>query len=153
MMPTPLHANLRWPTHRLAYLASTPFIYGMIVPLLMLDLCAEIYQRVCFPLYGLPCIKREEYIRVADRLKLTYLSPIERINCAYCGYGNGVLHYVSAIAAATEQHFCNIRHEDHEKFHPPTHHRTFLPYGDATAYHAVMQRPTSSQASLTLENE
>lgn len=136
-MHTTEHSRTRYQKHPLNYVVSTPFIYSLIVPFLLLDLFATIYHNVCFPLYGLPPIKRNEYIRIADRFRLPYLSPMEKINCAYCGYGNGLLHYVAAIAAATERHFCSIRHEDRAKFHPPVHHRDFVPYGDAAAYDAV----------------
>jgi hypothetical protein len=144
------HSRVRYQKHPLHYIVSAPFIYSLIVPFLLLDLFVTIYHNICFPLYGLPLIKREEYIRVSDRLRLTYLSPIERINCAYCGYGNGLLHYVSAIAAATERHFCNIRHEDRVKFHPPVHHRDFTPYGDAAAYSSATGRKNSNEADEPL---
>jgi hypothetical protein len=39
-----------------------------------------------------------------DRGKLCYLNLLERINCAYCSYGNGLIAYVVEIAARTEQH-------------------------------------------------
>lgn len=134
------HARIRFHEKPLRYIASAPFIYGMFIPLLILDVCAEIYHRVCFPLYGLPLVDRSEYIRIADRLRLAYLTPLERIHCAYCGYGNGLLRYVATIAARTEQHFCSIRHADHGQpdFHAGAHHTHFVPYDDEASYHTAM---------------
>ena len=64
---------------------STPFIWAMIVPAVILDVFLEIYHHICFPLYGIPMVKRSQYIRVTDRAKLPYLKWYEKINCAYCG--------------------------------------------------------------------
>ncbi len=115
------------------YFISMPFIYVMIVPLLILDFFLEIYHRVCFPLYGLEKVSRRNYIMV-DRHKLRYLSFMERFNCAYCGYANGLLHYASIIAARTEKYWCGIKHSSREGFVPPAHHKFFLPYGDENAF-------------------
>jgi hypothetical protein len=45
----------------------------------------------------------------------------------YCGYGNGLLHYASQIAGATETYWCNIHHEQDEGYLAPEHHQHFLP--------------------------
>ncbi|MGP0592949.1 hypothetical protein ACTRXD_10505 [Nitrospira sp. T9] len=71
-------------------LVATPFIYAMIIPLLVFDLCVELYQRVVFPLLGLPLLSRQEYIR-QDRHRLPYLNPFQKAGCLYCGYANGLL--------------------------------------------------------------
>jgi hypothetical protein len=34
---------------KLLHLLTAPFIYGMILPFVVLDLCVTIYQAVCFP--------------------------------------------------------------------------------------------------------
>lgn len=48
--------------HTIRHLLSTPFIWVMIVPVALADLLGEIYHRICFPLYGLPYVKRSQYI-------------------------------------------------------------------------------------------
>ena len=115
------------------HLLSMPFIYVMIVPMVAFDICMEIYHRICFPLYGLRYVTRSEYIRI-DRNKLSYLSWIESLNCAYCGYANGLMHYASAIAGATEKYWCGIKHLEDRGFRPPEHQKDFLAYGDEEAF-------------------
>lgn len=102
----------------------------MIVPLVCTDVLTEIYHRVCFPLYGLKCVNRSRYIKI-DRHRLKYLNPIQKLNCAYCGYANGWLHYASIIAAETERYWCGIQHQANDTFIAPKHHQDFLIYGDA----------------------
>jgi len=88
---------------------TAPFIYGCIIPFVLIDIFISIFQFVAFPIYDVPKVRRGDYI-VFDRGRLCYLNLLERINCAYCSYGNGVLAYVVEIAARTEQHWCPIRH-------------------------------------------
>lgn len=112
---------------------SFPFIYGMIVPLVFLDICLEIYHNIAFRLYGIELIKRRDYVKV-DRHKLRYLHWWEKMNCAYCGYANGLLHYASTIAGRTEKHFCGIKHKKNTSFQEPQHHKDFLPYDSKEAF-------------------
>lgn len=114
-------------------LLSAPFIYGVFFPTLLLDIGIEIYHRVCFPLYGLPYVRRSEYIRF-DRWKLPYLNWIEKINCIYCEYVNGFYAYAVAIAGSTEIYWCGIKHKSGGGFHEPLHQKDFLPYGDEAAF-------------------
>lgn len=120
----------KYPNRLLRHIIGAPFIYMMIVPLVILDLFLEIYHRICFPLYGLEYVKRSKYIKV-DRHRLSYLTGLEKINCAYCGYANGLLHYASVIAGETERYWCGIKHKKRrKKFIPPQHHKDFLSYQD-----------------------
>jgi len=48
---------------------STPFILLMIVPIIFLDICLEIYHQICFRLLKIQIIKRGEYIEI-DRYYL-----------------------------------------------------------------------------------
>ncbi len=113
-------------------LATAPFIYSMIFPLLLLDVFAWTYQLVCFTAYGIPRVRRADYI-IMDRHRLQYLNWIERLNCLYCGYGNGLLAYVQEIAARTEQYWCPIKHAQRLKTVHSRYYQ-FLPYGDAEGY-------------------
>lgn len=108
------------------HIATAPFIYSLIIPFVILDVFLETYHRICFPVYGIPYIKRSAYIRI-DRHKLSFLSPIEKVHCMYCGYCNGLTHYASQIAGASEKYWCGIRHEQKEGFQEPLHHKDFLP--------------------------
>ena len=111
---------------------TCPFIYACIIPFAMLDLFISVYQAVCFPVYGIPKVRRKDYIAI-DRNQLRYLNALEGFNCLYCSYGNGILAYVAEIAGRTEQHWCPIKHARRLQ---ATHDRyaNFLPYGDAQAY-------------------
>jgi hypothetical protein len=111
---------------------TTPLIYVLIVPLLLLDLFVSLYQSICFPIYKVKKIKRSDYI-VIDRHKLGYLNIIEKIGCMYCGYANGLLSYVGEIASMTEQYFCPIKHARRVK-NPHDRYWHFIDYGDANGY-------------------
>jgi hypothetical protein len=113
---------------------SAPVIYLMIVPALLVDACVTLYQYVCFPIYGIPKVKRLEHI-VLDRHYLRYLNVIERLNCDYCSYFNGLSSYISEIGARTEQYWCPIKHAS-GKARPHSRYHHFADYGDAEAYRA-----------------
>ncbi len=115
------------------HLISAPIIYFMIIPLVLFDICLEIYHRICFRLYKISIIDRSKYIKI-DRHKLKYLKWYEKVNCAYCGYANGLMHYASVIAGETEKYWCGIKHAKDPNFIPPIHHKNFIEYGDKDAY-------------------
>ena len=41
---------------------TAPFIYGMIVPLVILDLSFTVFQQLCFRAYGIPRVARGNYL-------------------------------------------------------------------------------------------
>lgn len=115
-----------------AYVLTVPFIYSVLVPFVLLDIFISIYQTVCFPVYGIPKVKRSDYLKL-DRHKLHYLNVIQKINCEYCSYGNGILAYASEIAGRTEWFWCPIKHAKTPKgFHD--HYTDFIDYGDDEDY-------------------
>jgi hypothetical protein len=113
-------------------LLTAPLIYSLVVPIALLDLWISIYQGVCFPIYGIAHVRRSAYI-VIDRQHLAYLNVIEKLNCVYCGYVNGVFAYVREVAGRTEQYWCPIRHARRVKA-PHPHYQDFVDYGDAKGY-------------------
>ena len=115
---------------------TAPLIYSMVVPIAILDVSFSIYQRVCFPIYGIAHVRRSAYV-VLDRQDLAYLNAIEKLNCVYCGYANGVFAYVREIAGRTEQYWCPIRHATRVRA-PHAHYREFVDYGDAKGYHRLL---------------
>ena len=130
--------SLRWlfesnPKH----LITAPIIYTMIVPIVLLDLSFTIYQLCCFPLYRVPKVKRCSYITI-DRQHLAYLNSIERINCVYCGYSNGVIAYCREIAARTEQFWCPIKHA-RKTLDPHRRYAKFAAFGDAESFRDTQQ--------------
>jgi hypothetical protein len=117
---------------------TAPVIYLGVVPLLLLDLFVLVYQAICFPVYGIPKVKRAEYV-VFDRGDLPYLNAIESMNCLYCGYANGMAAYFREVAARTEQYWCPIKHARrivaaHERY------PGFFEYGDAESYQLGLER-------------
>ena len=113
-------------------LASTPVIWACLIPVVLIDLAMTVYQAICFPIYGIPRVKRADHIML-DRRRLAYLNWPEKLNCEYCGYANGVLAAASEIAARTEQYWCPIKHALRMKsMH--SRYRFFLDYGDAEHY-------------------
>jgi len=81
---------------------------------------------------------RSDYL-VLDRGDLPYLNILERFNCFYCGYANGLMGYAREISARTEQYFCPIKHARrilaaHE------HYPSFFEYGDAESYRLGLER-------------
>lgn len=118
----------------LGHLLTAPIIYSVFIPLVLLDLMATIYQQICFRVYGIPLVVRKKYL-IIDRQHLAYLNIIEKINCIYCGYSNGLIEYVREIGSRTEQYWCPIKHAQRT---PDPHKLSnqFLDYGDAEGYKA-----------------
>ena len=132
-------------------LLSAPVIYSVVVPIALLDLAISIYQSICFRIYGIPMVRRSDYI-VIDRHKLAYLNLIEKLNCIYCGYGNGVIEYTREITARTEQYWCPIKHArrthaSHELSN------SFVDYGDAKAYRERLNEIRAQVCTLVVENQ
>jgi len=116
----------------ITYILSAPFIYAMIIPLVILDISLTLYQHICFRVYGIPRVPRAEYL-VIDRGNLSYLNAIEKLNCVYCGYGNGLIAYAREVIARTEQYWCPIKHAQ-RSLNPHARTQKFFDYGDAESY-------------------
>lgn len=111
---------------------TAPFIYVLIVPLILLDIFVSAYQAVCFPTYGIEKVKRGDYL-VFDRSHLAYLNALEKLNCAYCSYANGLLAYVHEIAGRTEAYWCPIKHA-RKAMGAHAKYTDFVAFGDVDAY-------------------
>ena len=141
-----LRAHREFRVHLARYLVNArfltvltaPVIYAVIVPFLFLDLSMTIYQAICFPAYGIPKVRRGDYI-VFDRHKLAYLNAVEKFNCVYCSYGNGMIAYVQEIASRTEAYWCPIKHAQRMKTFMPRYAH-FADYGSAETYHEDFRR-------------
>ena len=121
-----------------ANLLTTPVIYSLALPFVLLDVWVTAYQWVCFPIYGIDRVCRGQYF-VIDRHRLAYLNAIEKANCVYCSYANGLLAYVREVAARTEQYWCPIRHARPIRA-PHRHYQQFFDYGDAAGYRYGLPR-------------
>ncbi len=120
---------------------TIPFIWMMIIPAIITDIFVTIYQAVCFPIYKIPKVKRSDYI-IIDRYNLFYLDKVERINCLYCEYFNGVIAYVREISARTEQFWCPIKHSQPLKDEHSRYDK-FFDFGDYKKYRAELEKRRS----------
>jgi len=111
---------------------GAPFIYAMIVPLVLLDIALTIYQVATGFFYGIKKERRGDYL-VIDRQYLAYLNAFQKLNCVYCGYANGLLAWGRAIAGRTEEHFCPIKHAHRTRCQHDGYWE-FADYGDAEAW-------------------
>ncbi len=118
------------------HLLSGPFIYGLIIPLLIFDIGISVYQSVCFRLYGVPRVKRSDHL-IFDHQHLAYLNIFEKFHCLYCSYATGLISFAREIASRTEQYWCPIKHA-HKLV--DVHHRyaDFLDFGNAEGYQKNM---------------
>jgi hypothetical protein len=103
-----------------------------------MDLWATAYQHICFRVLSIPMVRRSDFV-VIDRHQLAYLNAIEKLNCVYCGYANGVIAYAREVAARTEQYWCPIKHARtahgaHDRY------LDFIEYGDAQSLREGWER-------------
>ena len=135
---------------RFMVLLTAPVIWSCLIPVALLDLAVTIYQAVCFPIYGIPKVKRGDYQR-RDRRHLAYLNWVEKLNCEYCSYANGVIAASAEIAGRTEQYWCPIKHALRMK---STHsrYRLFFDYGDAERYREQIETLRRSFEDIAEEN-
>ena len=123
---------------RLPVLLTAPLIYAGWVPFALMDLFVTLFQWVCFPVYRIPRVRRGDFV-VFDRADLPYLNLIEKFNCLYCSYANGVAAYAREVAARTEQYWCPIKHARHIRA-AHEHYPQFFDHGDAEAYRHGLER-------------
>jgi hypothetical protein len=114
-----------------------PVIYGMIVPLVLFDICITFYQAFCFPIFRITKVPRADYL-VFDRRQLEYLNAFEKFHCVYCEYANGLIAYAAEIIARTEQYFCPIKHAK-KVLGSHARYARFLAYGEAADYQKKLE--------------
>ena len=123
---------------RLLVALTAPIVYLGWLPFIVLDLFVTLCQAVCFPVWRIPKVKRSDYL-FFDRADLPCLNAIERFNCFYCSYANGIAAYAREVAARTEQYWCPIKHARrivaaHDRY------PLFFEHGDAEAYRQGLER-------------
>ncbi|WP_205620664.1 hypothetical protein [Nisaea denitrificans] len=122
----------------LASLIVAPAVYGLIIPIALLDLGVWIFQVVCFTAWGMERVKRSDHV-IVDRHRLSYLNGIEKLNCWYCGYANGVIALAREVASRSEQYWCPIKHALRVRTRHPRY-RNFVEYGDAEGFRAQLEK-------------
>lgn len=122
----------------LRHILTAPVIWSLIVPAVFLDLMVTLYQLICFPVYNIPKVKRSDHI-IIDRHFLKYLNIIEKMNCLFCSYFNGLIAFVQEVAARTEQYWCPIKHARNlAAVH--SRYKNFIDYGNAEEYRKDFQK-------------
>ncbi len=154
-----LEQQRRFKTGLLAYILSgslltaltAPVIYAVFFPMVLLDLAVTLYQVICFPVYGIARVKRSDYF-VFDRSHLAYLNALEKLNCAYCSYGNGLMAYAREVVARTEQYWCPIKHARKiMSAHP--YYTGFVDFGDAESYKRELEALRTELTKLDKTHE
>jgi len=113
-------------------LLTAPVVYAMVLPALLLDIMLLLYTYTVGKVFSISFAQRKEYI-VFDRHYLGYLNIIEKINCLYCAYFNGLMQYSAAVAGRTELYFCPIRHAKKIAYQHD-YYDLFLLYGEGESY-------------------
>ena len=154
-----LEQQRRFKTGLLKYILSAnlrtaltaPIIYAVFFPMVLLDISVTVYQHICFRAYGIARVKRSDYF-VYDRAHLAYLNLLEKINCAYCSYGNGLMAYAREIVARTEQYWCPIKHARKIMAAHP-YYTGFVDFGDAESYKQELERLRNELAQINQTSE
>lgn len=118
-------------------LVSIPFIWGVLPAVIIMHIAIFIYQAVCFRLYDIERVRLRDFI-CFDREKLSYLAPVDKLNCAYCSYVNGLFGYASEIGHRTEYYWCGIKHRNQPDNPAFAYQSKFAAYGDKDEYDAVL---------------
>jgi hypothetical protein len=121
------------------HVISIPFIWMPLFGGLLIHLSIFIYQAVGFRLYGLERVKFIDFV-CFDREKLRYLGLIDKVNCAYCSYMNGVFGYISEIAHRTEYYWCGIKHKNQPDNPAFSYQSKFAKYGNQSEYDEIMSK-------------
>jgi len=153
-----LEQQRRFKTGLLAYVFScslstaltAPIIYAVFFPMVLMDVAVTLYQTICFPVYGIARVKRSDYF-VFDRSHLAYLNLIEKFNCAYCSYGNGLMAYAREVVARTEQYWCPIKHARKVMGAHP-YYTGFVDFGNAEGYKRELEVLRAELAKLDTPN-
>ena len=122
----------------LLHLLSSPVVYMMVFPAMLLDVMLFIYTNVVSRVFKFDFLPRNAYV-VFDRQYLGYLNSMEKLNCMYCSYFNGLTAYASAVAGRTELFFCPIKHAKKIAY-KHEYYDAFLGYGDEEKYQKKLKK-------------
>ena len=78
-------------------------------------------------------------------LHLAYLNGLQKLNCVYCGYGNGLISFVREVSGRTEAYWCPIKHASRVP-DPHSRYPGFVDYGNEEAF---QQRVEEQREALT----
>lgn len=118
---------------------TAPIIYSLLPIFILLDLFVSLYQWICFPIYGIEKVRRGEYL-IFDRMGLPYLNIVQKVNCAYCSYCNGIAAYSREVAGRTERYWCPVKHAKRMVSGYHEHYDDFADFGDIEAFQKLYSR-------------
>jgi len=121
---------------KMKHIVCLPIIWSCLLPAIVMDAVVSLYQMLCFPWFGIPKVKRSDHV-IFDRRHLRYLNVIEKLNCLYCSYFNGVVSFATEVGARTEQYWCPIKHAAQLKSIHSRYH-TFADFGDSDKYRSKL---------------
>lgn len=125
---------------------TVPSIYLGLLPIVLLHAYIVFYQWTCFPAYGIPKVKVREYL-IFDRARAPFLNIIQKINCMYCSYGNGVIAAAMEMASLTERYWCPLKHAKKMVLGYHERYGEFAEYGDAEGFQEkFMKSPEAEEA-------
>jgi hypothetical protein len=122
---------------KFSYIITIPFIYSLFFPAIILNIFIEVYQRISFPIYGIPIVKFSNYVKT-DRVKLCHLNWFEKFNCFYCDYFNSFVAYAREVGGRTEKYWCPIKNATRRE-HQHKHYDDFFDYSDGGSYHENLE--------------
>lgn len=111
----------------------------MIIPTVILDLFLTVYNWTALPLYHIPSVKRADFI-VYDRQFLDYLNWIQKLNCLYCTYVNGLFAYAVEIGGRTERYWCPIKAAQKPRARN-NWYNDYADYGNPEEWHEKFNKP------------
>lgn len=109
------------------YLFS-PFVYIFIVPAIMFHIALELYHRIVFFGYKIPYVSSKDFF-IFDRHNVKQLNIVEKVNCLYCSYVNGLMAYAKEIAGRSERYWCPFKHKQDPK-QPHDHYMKFIEFDE-----------------------
>lgn len=115
-----------------------PIIYVMFIPIVFFDLATTVYQAICFRAYGIPRVARRKHVRLFSRGR-KMITLLDRFNCAYCTYANGVVAYARAVLIETEKYWCPIKYQARKDFTPPHPHDDYAGTDDESELRDIVR--------------
>ena len=110
------------------YLFS-PLVYIFVVPAIMFHIALELYHRSVFWGYKIPYVSSKDFF-IFDRHNVQQLNFIEKLNCLYCSYVNGLMGYAKEIAGRSERYWCPFKHKK-DPAQPHSHYMKFIEFDDS----------------------
>ena len=133
---------------------TAPVIYSLLLAFALLDAWVTVYQAICFRAWRVKRVRRRDFFAI-DRHKLAYLNELEKLNCLYCSYANGVIAYVARPSGQAQAEFLMTGHAAGKLvFENPQHdfpQRIEYRYVDPNAITATIQGPGKDGRTKTIE--